>query len=305
MRAFVGVTDNDWYDFLRAQADLDEVNFWQPSGRTRFKALSPGQLFLFKLKSPRNVIAGGGFLAYSSVLPIGLAWDAFGVKNGTSSYGELCRLISGKRKGVKRIAYGDPIGCIMLRDPFFFDKRDWFAAPEFGKEIVVGKGFNLMEGPGRDLWREVEVRLRGLNAPRVAEPIGPAMGAMSLVRQRRGQGVFRAMITDIYHRRCAVTAEKALPVLEAAHIRPVHKGGEHRLDNGLLLRSDVHRLFDEGYVTVTPSLEFRVSRELQKRFDDGETYRPFERHAIWRPDEADLRPNPEFLEWHNDEVFVG
>jgi hypothetical protein len=76
------------------------------------------------------------------------------------------------------------------------------------------------------------------------------------VRQRLGQGAFRVLVTDAYERRCAVTGEKALPVLQAAHIRPVTKEGTHQLDNGLLLRSDIHALFDQGYVTVTPDHRF-------------------------------------------------
>lgn len=47
---FIGLTDYDWYDFLRTKG-YDEVNFWRPGG-TAFKALRPGELFLFKLKSP-------------------------------------------------------------------------------------------------------------------------------------------------------------------------------------------------------------------------------------------------------------
>jgi hypothetical protein len=46
------------------------------------------------------------------------------------------------------------------------------------------------------------------------------------------------VVLDAYHRRCAVTGTHIPPVLQAAHIRPVEHGGEHRLDNGLLLRSD-------------------------------------------------------------------
>jgi putative restriction endonuclease len=49
-------------------------------------------------------------------------------------------------------------------------------------------------------------------------------------------------------------------VLQAAHIRRVREGGTHGVDNGLLLRSDVHTLFDRGYLTVTPAYQLRVSR---------------------------------------------
>jgi putative restriction endonuclease len=49
------VTDFDWYQFLAGRPDIDEVNFWQPSGAVGFKALEPGGLFLFKLHSPRDL----------------------------------------------------------------------------------------------------------------------------------------------------------------------------------------------------------------------------------------------------------
>ena len=71
-------------------------------------------------------------------------------------------------------------------------------------------------------------------AREVAEPV--MFGEPYLVRPRLGQGSFRVLVTDTYGRRCAVTGEKALPVLDAAHIRAVREGGQHRLDNGLLLR---------------------------------------------------------------------
>jgi hypothetical protein len=43
VRAFVAVTDKDWYQFLAGRPDLDEVNFWQPGGNRVFRALSPGE----------------------------------------------------------------------------------------------------------------------------------------------------------------------------------------------------------------------------------------------------------------------
>ena len=47
MKGFVGSTDNDWFAFLSRQPEIDEVNFWQPSGQQRFRALKPGDPFLF------------------------------------------------------------------------------------------------------------------------------------------------------------------------------------------------------------------------------------------------------------------
>jgi putative restriction endonuclease len=126
-----------------------------------------------------------------------------------------------------------------------------------------------------------------------------------LVRPRLGQGTFRVLVTDNYRRRCAVTGEKALPVLDAAHIRPVAEGGQHRLDNGLLLRTDVHRLFDAGYVTVTPDGRFLVSRRLKDDFDNGEPYMPFNDQRIWMPGDPISQPNREALAWHSEEVFLG
>ena len=125
-----------------------------------------------------------------------------------------------------------------------------------------------------------------------------------LVRPRLGQGTFRVLVTDNYQRRCAVTGEKALPVLDAAHIRPVATGGQHQPDNGLLLRTDVHRLYDKGYVTVTPDGKFLVSRRLKDDFDNGEPYMPFNDKKIWMPGDPARQPNREALEWHADNIFL-
>ncbi len=130
-------------------------------------------------------------------------------------------------------------------------------------------------------------------------------GDHTLIRLRLGQGAFRIMVTDIYERRCAVTQERALPTLEAAHIRPVAEGGEHRVNNGVLLRADVHKLFDRGYVTVTPDYKFRVSRQLKDKFHNGEHYFRLRNQTIWVPAHSEDRPARERLEWHNDKVFKG
>ena len=55
MKLWVGVTDPDWFAFL-SRAEVDEVNFWQPSATAPFVGLEPGAPFLFKLKRPYNHI---------------------------------------------------------------------------------------------------------------------------------------------------------------------------------------------------------------------------------------------------------
>src|SRR5690606_9685478 len=63
---------------------------------------------------------------------------------------------------------------------------------------------------------------------------------LTAVAQRQGQASFRAQILEAYGNRCALTGYKAVAVLEAAHIVPYRGEHTHRVDNGLLLRADIH-----------------------------------------------------------------
>jgi len=307
MKAYVGVTDNDWFRFLRARPELDEVNFWQPSGSSRFRALSPGEPFLFKLHSPEDYVVGGGFFAHFSLLPHRLAWEFFEEKNGAASLDQMEQRIARYRREASR--HRDfMIGCILLSSPFFFEREAWIPIPaDWKKNIVRGKGYELERGVGAALWAEVRLRLRGQAVfERPEEETPSPYGEPMLVRPRMGQGTFRTVITDAYDRRCAITGERALPALDAAHIRSVKSGGQHLIPNGLLLRSDVHRLFDAGYVTVTPAdHRFRVSRRLKDDFDNGEPYYPLDGQEIRLPARPEEWPGREFLEWHADVMYRG
>ena len=63
VRAYVGVTDGNWYRFLADRPGVTEVNFWQPSGAREFRVLAPGEPFFFKTHYPHNKLVGGGFSA--------------------------------------------------------------------------------------------------------------------------------------------------------------------------------------------------------------------------------------------------
>lgn len=312
MHLVVGVTDTGWFDFLSARPALREINFWRPQSRQAFRGLEPGEPFLFKLKAPIHAIAGGAFFVEWRLLPIGLAWDAFGEGNGAASFSDLVSRIERYRVGDE----GDhsyKIGCILLSDPFWFHESDWIAVPpDWSPNIVSTKGYDTGDPIGKDLWYRVTERLRSASPPQVAEapepyaiPIEAMFGTPRPVRPRLGQGAFRALVTDTYEYRCAVTGGKILPVLEAAHIRPVAAQGTHDVRNGVLLRSDVHTLFDRGYVTITPDGRFRASPRLKDEFDNGEAYRSLDGRSVWQPSRDVDRPDRSALEWHNDVVYRG
>jgi putative restriction endonuclease len=197
------------------------------------------------------------------------------------------------------------IGCRILTQPFFFEEPNWISVPSsWSPNIVSFKTYNTSDGDGLALWETVNERLSRAPVSRMAEG-GARFGEPHLIHPRLGQGAFRVLVTDIYRRRCAVTQERTLPALEAAHIRPYGDGGAHEARNGLLLRRDIHSLFDAGYVTVTSDLVFEVSRRIREEFDNGKHYYALHGHKIEPPSDVGQHPNPDALTWHNENCFRG
>jgi putative restriction endonuclease len=300
----IAVTDGDWFDMLRRQPNLSEVNFWAPSAAT-FRALQPGEMFLFKLHAPRNVIVGGGIFAYANSLPCSLAWEAFRESNGARSAQEMRTRIARYRRAEPGDRSDFEVGCRILTQPFFFPEGNWIAVPaSWSPNIVSFKTYNTGDPEGLALWEAVNERL-GQPQKASMDIEHARFGGPQLIRPRLGQGAFRVLVTDIYQRRCAVTQERTLPALEAAHIRPYGDGGEHEARNGLLLRRDIHSLFDAGYVTVTPDLRFEVSRRIREEFNNGKHYYALHGRAIDAPTGVGQRPDPDALIWHNEHCFRG
>lgn len=330
MKIYVGVTDDQLFDYLRRLSSrlaahpsdpacpaepLDEVNFWQPSPDSQFRAIGPGDLFLFKLHrtartAHKDLIAGGGVLASYSVFPISLAWEAFDHKNGADTYLEMRRQIVHYRRIQDDRADDFKIGCLILTQPFFFDESAWFPVPGWSQSIVRGKTYALDSEAGRVIWESLTAiwrRRKAFDLDKEATRIQEEQaryGKETIIRPRLGQGAFKVVVIDAYNRSCAITEEHTLPALEAAHIKPFSLGGPHQISNGLLLRSDVHRLFDKGYITVTPELRIEVSRRIREEFENGRYYYPFHGHPLGHvPKSPEDRPREELLHWHNEKVF--
>lgn len=314
MNAYVAVTDADWYDFLSRQEDLDEVNFWQPKPwGGELGVLQRGEPLLFKLKAPHNAIAGVGFFERYVTLPFSLAWDAFGIKNGAEDRQDMWQRIARLRRDNPPWWEDFQIGCLMLVEPCFFPREHWIPQPEsFSPQIVRGKGYDLRQREGRELWERVTHAIDATCGREIEgtgsseqESLFGGYGEPIPVRRRLGQGTFRVLVTEAYGRTCAITRERALPALEAAHIRPFSELETHTVQNGLLLRSDVHRLFDAGYITVTPDHHVEASNRMRDDFNDGENYIRLHGQRISLPGEERERPSPDFLRWHNENRYRG
>ena len=303
MRAYVGVTDWDWFNLLSSLSGLDEVNFWQPGGNHVFRALSPMELFLFKLHSPNNFIVGGGFFAHSNLMPISLAWESFGEKNGVRNITEMRNRVGKYRRVKQNPVENYTIGCILLEQPFFLPRQSWIPIPsDWSNSIVQGKTYDLSVDPGLSIWKALKF---GLPANELWHENQRRYGEPTTVLPRLGQGSFRIMVTDAYERRCAITNERTLPALDAIHIVPFSENGENAVNNGLLLRKDLHALFDKGYITVSPALNVEVSGRIKEEFENGRDYYRLQGSIIRSPANLRDRPSPTCLEWHNNHIFLG
>ena len=298
MQGYVANTDYDWYSFLKSQTNLDEVNFWQPSGNRGFRAIEPGFPFFFKLKKPHYAIAGFGYLARTSILPVWLAWASFERLNGAPDFATMNSRIE-KYRSDRRPSGQYPIGCLMISGPIFFGHDDWIDQPrDWKRNVVQGATYDLNEGEGRRIYEQCLRLAKSRSLPPAGSVEEKRYGEW-FARPRLGQGSFRVAVLDAYGRACAVSREHSLSVLEAAHIKPYAESGPHEASNGLLLRADIHRLFERGYVTVTPEYRFEVSPKLKEEFENGKTYYPFHGCAIGAPRSPQDRPDPTLLDWHN------
>ncbi len=312
MRIFVGVTDKSWFQLHASRANVDEVNFWRPSPIATFKALNPGELLLFKLHAPDNFIVGGGFFTKFQQLSVNIAWDAFGVGNGVASMTEMRQRIAYYRREAILPTENPTIGCIMLAEPFFWPANLWIPSPpDFKLNTVQGKGYDAEYGAGRDLWAAVEERLRLQPSAMLIEETATlaaieshGCGKPQIVLPRLGQGSFRIVVTDAYERRCALTGERTLPVLDAAHIKPYSVLHRHEVSNGILMRSDLHRLFDDGYITIDPAdRKILVSPRIREEFQNGKEYYRLHGQSIREPAMPSFRPLTENFEYHAYNTF--
>ena len=198
--------------------------------------------------------------------------------------------------------------CLILTEARFLPRQAWLSWEQdrgWHPNIVAFKTYDLASSHGAVL---AALLKNGCPAELVEEFEPVLQDERSRIEQlaiaREGQGSFRVRVLDAYGRRCAITGERALPVLDAAHIEPYLGPASNHVQNGLALRADIHRLYDAGYMAVTPEHRIEVSRRLKEDFENGELYYQLAgaRLAVL-PNDPAKRPSRQALEWHATRIF--
>lgn len=296
----IGLTDLDWFTMLKSGLLRSVVNFWTPTP-WNFSSLREGEHFYFLLKAPVRKIGGFGEFDHYEEITVSEAWDRFGTANGVSS---LTALSERMRKYVGRrtdrdISNPDPvIGCIVLRQPFFFDDDMFFASEDRGapvpRQVVKFKTF-----------RDINTLLRDPAPGNTLEPfelVNPegVQRRTGTTALRPHQQQFRHRVLEAYSGLCAITGESTVEVLQAAHIQPYIDKRSNDVRNGILLRSDLHALFDAGLISIDSRRCINVSPYL-----DSEEYRSLEGKQIRLPKSRENHPSLDALEFHRQRVFRG
>lgn len=176
-----------------------------------------------------------------------------------------------------------------LRDQWghnYYPRLRAFTDPSEEKVIAQYFATEPIGDPYRDAERDEEMLRLGFDNRTFS---------MRSIAQRQGQNAFRNRLLEAYGRRCAVTGTTAVSVLEAAHIARYLGPQSNRTSNGLLLRADIHTLFDLHQLTITPDWVVRVDPRLEDTYDE------YDGVDLDLPDRSSERPVPDLLAAHNAE----
>ncbi len=275
----VAPTDQAWLEYQRTNNFNDQINFWTPSDWA-IKALHPGDIIIFKLKGAGDLCGGyGTFLEYK-YQSLNDTWDEFGRRNGFDNkeaflYGLGAYQLSNKSPKTH-------CGCIVLRDVIYFDTpvklSDYGIVfkPQVVKFATYVEPFPM--GSSSDQGKFTLV------SP------GNKKKSKQQTTLREGQSQFHTEISIAYHHRCCISGETTPELLQAAHIQDYINRESNHIQNGLLLRIDLHSLFDNGLLYIDENYIVHISPLISS--DD---YKKFDNKKIALPDNQYSWPSLEAL----------
>lgn len=266
-------TDPNWLASLAKNGVTDNVNFWRKDKR-KLNLLEGASLF-FKKRGTQEIV-GRGIFREMKMSTLQQAWEEFGKGNGADTFEEFTE----RAAEVIHIDSED-VCCIILDRLEFLSDEDTYTVPEsfFAKNILASKFVEEQEQPKlfelfepfthvSDKKHEKLISIeKGISEEEFSTK-NLKEGKERVLRSlaiRRGQKGFRDKLLRAYSSRCAVTGTSVADVLEAAHIIPYSGKETNHTQNGILLRADIHTLFDLGLAFIADDYSFHLVTESLRR----------------------------------------
>jgi hypothetical protein len=174
--------------------------------------------------------------------------------------------------------------------------QDKEAQPSASQGSAAGTTVPRVNGPAGETDQELSNLAEQLDGDGVFDPASledARIRTLQAVVVREGQPRFRAALLDAYGGRCAITARDAARALETAHVKPYEGVLTNVVVNGILLRADIHTLFDLDLIGIEPSGQIvRISSQLANT-----VYQEFEGTPLRRPTDPSAIVNTAALAW--------
>ena len=250
MKYAFAITDRDWYNYQKDHGFNNFINFWTPTVWKNTK-LKPGHILVFKLKEFKNSIediGGYGTIVEYKSQTREAAWNEFGRRNGFDTKEEFLKKLTKANRGRSKDS-----GCFVLKDVVFFDEP--VKLSDYGLSVSPRlERYSWGEGPFPFAQQVTSTQLDfSLVDPAKKEKVTQS------TTKRVGQDQFHADISRVYGYRCCITGETAPELLQAAHIQDYICKESHHIQNGLLLRIDIHKLFDSGLLYIDQHYHVHIS----------------------------------------------
>lgn len=283
----ISPTDNNWFEFLKGLEFNSYVNFWTPTP-WNVQRLNVPDRWYFLLKSPYREIAGfGEFVEYKN-LTANEAWEEFGQRNGridkqsfTDSIQHYIDKNSSEFGGATIDVQNYKLGCIILKNCEFWDEEAYKKPSKYGinfaNQVVKFKYFDQ-----EDPFNKEQAEILNNFIPLIKERDENKRE----VNQRKGQGVFKGKLLKAYNNKCCISGETCPELLEAAHIQRYLDEDSNHVQNGIILRVDLHRLLDSGLLTIDENYIVHISKNMA-----SESYSKFHNQKIYLPNKTSDHPS--------------
>jgi hypothetical protein len=318
LSSYIINTDPYWFAHVFSRGIKNPV-FWRKTARNpNREAVVPGnQLFFRVTKTNPPVIRGRGVINAVGVYTLAEAFDAFDQRLGYPSMREMISASTKWTSGI-HLQPNTKMFCIVVSD--FQVLRDIRTDTELANLGIDFIHTNVVTG--KELDDAQTSALLEIARDRASQPVSSLVSFISngaaseavdefnprniqdarekiarLVAKRQGQPEFRKKLLKAYGSKCAISGSNAPAALEAAHVIPYLGPQTNHVSNGLLLRADLHTLFDLGLIAIDSYTMTVIVHPSLLATD----YRELAGKAVSLPANKRDRPNKEALDIHRRE----